>query len=182
MSSGPAKLIRAADVLAILEALVRHKVDFIVIGGVAVAHHGFLRTTKDVDVVPNPSGANLGKLWSALRELEARPAALDDMRPDQLPVPLSPESLLLHGNWDLETKHGRLDIMQYVVSALENPKDYKGLRERAEPNRREFGTIWFIGYADLLDFKNIAGRDQDLIDIRALEEARGSAGPKEASS
>jgi hypothetical protein len=181
VSRGKERTLGAPDVLAILEALVRHEVDFIVIGGVAVAHHGFLRTTRNIDVVPNPSGVNLGKLWSALRELEARPAALDDMRPDQLPVPLSLESLLLHGNWDLETKHGRLDIRQYVVSALETAEDYKDLRGRAEPNRREFGTIWFIGYADLLDFKNIAGRDQDIIDIRSLEEARGSAGPKEAS-
>lgn len=167
--------------MAILEALVRHEVDFIVIGGVAVAHHGFLRATKDVDVIPNPSEANVGRLWSALRELEARPASLDDMRPDQLPVALSLESLLQQGNWDLETKHGRLDILQYIVSALETADDYKGLRERAEPNRREFGTIWFVSYADLLDFKNIAGRDQDMIDIRALEEARGNAGPQQAS-
>lgn len=166
--------------MAILEALVRHEVDFIVIGGVAVAHHGFLRATKDVDVIPNPSEANLGRLWSALRELEARPASLDDMRPDQLPVPLSLESLLQQGG-DLETKHGRLDILRYIVSALETAEDYKGLRERAEPNRREFGTIWFVSYADLLDFKTIAGRDQDMIDIRALEEARGSAGPQQAS-
>ena len=150
----------APDVLAILEALVTHEVDFIVIGGVAVAHHGFLRTTEDVDVVPNPSGANLGKLWSALRELEARPAALDDMRPDQLPVRLSPESLQLHGNWDLETKHGRLDLMQYVASALETAEDYKGLRERARnPIVASSERSGSLTSADLLDFKNIAGRD-----------------------
>jgi hypothetical protein len=34
-------------------------------------------------------------------------------------------------------------------------------------------TVLFASYEDLIDFKNIAGRDQDLIDIRALREARG---------
>jgi len=33
-------------------------------------------------------------------------------------------------------------------------------------------------YEDLIDFKNLAGRDQDLTDIRALREARGDIAPE----
>jgi len=34
--------------------------------------------------------------------------------------------------------------------------------------------VLFVGYNDLLDLKTIAGRGQDLVDIRALGEARGA--------
>jgi hypothetical protein len=38
--------------------------------------------------------------------------------------------------------------------------------------------VTFVGYRDLIDLKYLAGREQDMIDIRALEEAPGSAGPQ----
>lgn len=41
---------------------VRH----VVIGGVAVAAHGFVRATADVDLVPDPGPDNLRALGSAL--------------------------------------------------------------------------------------------------------------------
>ena len=39
------------------------------------------------------------------------------------------------------------------------------------------GAVRYVGFEDLLGFKNIAGRDQDLIDIRALREARDDIAP-----
>jgi hypothetical protein len=38
--------------------------------------------------------------------------------------------------------------------------------------------LWIDGHRDLIDLKYLAGRAQDLIDTRALEEARGGAGPE----
>jgi predicted nucleotidyltransferase len=40
------------DIQGILEALAGEGVDFLLIGGVAVGFHGYVRATKDVDVVP----------------------------------------------------------------------------------------------------------------------------------
>lgn len=164
------------DVLAILSTLNRHDVRFVVIGGVAVAHHGHVRATKDVDVVPEPGDDNLGRLWESLAEMEAAPLAIGDLRPEELAAPFTRESLR-GSNWDLATRYGRVDVLQYLSGKLEHPDDYAGLEERADRTRFDFGTVLFAGYADLLDFKTLAGRDQDLIDIRALREARGDFGP-----
>jgi hypothetical protein len=163
----------APDVPAILSTLVEHEVAFVVIGGVAVAFHGYVRATKDLDLVPEPSQGNLARLWDALREMKAEPLALGDIRPEELPAPFTLESLFGLGNWDLATRHGRVDVLQYLVGKIESPEDYAGLAERAETARFDFGTVSFAGYEDLIDFKNLAGRDQDLTDIRALREARG---------
>jgi hypothetical protein len=170
------KVPASPDVLAILAALVKHGVAFVVIGGVAVVHHGYVRTTDDVDIVPEPSEANLARLWSALVELEAEPLSLGDFRPEELPAPFALDGLLGLGNWDLATKYGRVDVLQYLIGKLETPEDYAGLAEHADAGHFDFGAVLFASYEDLIDFKNLAGRDQDLTDIRALREARGDIG------
>lgn len=167
----------APDVPAILRTLIKHRVSFVVIGGVAVAHHGYVRTTKDIDIMPGPSDANLHRLWAALQELDAAPLALQHFRPEERPEPFALEGLRKLGNWDLSTKHGRLDILQYIQGKLESADDYAALAQRSEETRFDFGVVRFVSYGDLLDLKTIAGRDQDLVDIRALREARGDIGP-----
>ena len=161
------------DIPAILAALVEHTVSFLVIGGAAVAHHGFVRTTKDLDIVPEPSRANLARLWEALVEMKAQPLALGDFRIEELPVPFALEGLCEGGNWDIATTYGRIDVLQYVEGKLETAEDYDRLDLKAEEARYDFGAVRYVSFEDLIDFKNIAGRDQDLIDIRALREARG---------
>jgi hypothetical protein len=172
-SSASSRMPALPEIPAILAALVEHTVSFLVIGGAAVAHHGFVRTTKDLDIVPEPSRANLACLWEALGEMNAQPLSLGDFRSDELPVPFTLEALCAGGNWDLATTYGRIDLLQYVEGKLEAPEDYERLNRRAEEARYHFGVVRYVSFDDLIDFKNIAGRDQDLIDIRALREARG---------
>jgi hypothetical protein len=50
------------DLRALVAALRAHEVEFIVVGGVAVGAHGYLRATRDLEVVPNPEHANLRRL------------------------------------------------------------------------------------------------------------------------
>ena len=121
------------DALAVFRALVDHDADGVIVGGLAVGHHGFVRATKDVDVVPRPGPENMRRLWEALASIEARPLALGDFRPAELPAPFSLESLLLGVNWDLATAHGRVDILQHIDGALETEDDYARLRANAEP-------------------------------------------------
>jgi hypothetical protein len=166
------------DVPAILATLIKHVVSFVVIGGVAVVHHGYVRATRDIDIVPGPNEENLGRLWNALVEMEARPLSLGDLRPEELPAPFTREGLFELGNWDLATKYGRIDILQYIVGKLETRADYELLAQAADEAHFDFGTVLFASFEDLIDFKNLAGRDQDLTDIRALREARSDIAPE----
>jgi hypothetical protein len=163
--------------LAILATLVTNDVEFLLVGGLAVGHHGYPRATKDIDIVPAPDAGNLEKLWAALVELDAQMLAPGDFRPDEVPVTLSLGELQRGANWDLCTIHGRLDIIQYREGALETEADYARLRAGAVPDRYHFGTVWVAGYDDLIDLKTLAGRDQDLADIRALREANEDTAP-----
>src|SRR3954469_23709822 len=52
-----------------IELLIEGKVDFILIGGYAVIHYGYKRTTGDMDVWLKPDNANKEKLLPVLRKL-----------------------------------------------------------------------------------------------------------------
>lgn len=167
---------RPLRIWELLAALVRGGVDFLVIGGVAVGAHGFERGTKDVDVVPQPQDSNLDRLLRVLEELEAAPVDLGDLRADELSVQWSRAALAHGGNWFLDTRFGRLDVMQFVEGVLETAEDYAGLAARALVLDTPVGAVRFAGFDDLLRMKLAAGREQDLIDVRALREARGELG------
>jgi hypothetical protein len=156
----------------LLRALREHEVEFVLIGGFAVGFHGYPRATKDVDIVPEPSHDNLARLWSALQALEARPVELEQFRHEELPMPFSFEALVEgDGNWALETRLGRIDVMR-CVKGIES---YDELRSNAaELAVPEIGhPIWIAGLDDLISMKEAAGRDLDLIDITALRMAHG---------
>lgn len=149
-----------------------HDVEFVVIGGFAVILHGAERYTKDIDIVPEPSRENLSRLWAALVELEAQPAELPDFRPEEMPVEFSLDGLIEgRGNWVLHTRHGRVDVMQWV-SGVDSYEDLR--RGSVETMVPQIGaTVSFAGLDDLLAMKREAGRPQDLIDITALRMAHG---------
>jgi len=102
------------DLQGILEQLEQAGVEYIVIGGVAVGFHGYVRATKDLDVVPAPDRRNLGRLALALRALDAELDGAGDFEVGELPNPLDAETLALGGNWVLQTRLGRFDVMQWI--------------------------------------------------------------------
>ena len=60
------------DPRAIFDALDRHGVRYVLIGGMAAILHGASHVTTDVDVVPQDARENLERLSEVLKELHAR--------------------------------------------------------------------------------------------------------------
>lgn len=157
----------------IFRTLAAHSVDFLVIGAYSLAAHGVIRGTKDVDIYPEPSRANLKRLLTALEAMDAAIADIEDFESREWPVQLDLNGLTSRGNWVLRTRYGRLDVMQWLGVV----DDYAELRADAVkpkiPGLDESETPWFAGLDDLIAMKQAAGRDQDLIDIAELERAQG---------
>lgn len=155
----------SADTL--LRALSDHAVDFVVIGGFAVIAHGYVRATKDLDVVPDPDPENLGRLADALSTLNARIRGMEEFDEGELPQP-DREGLALGGNFVLETDGGRLDILQ----AVEPDLTYAELARDALTIEALGRRIRVCGYDDLVAMKTAADRDEDRLDLKRLREAR----------
>jgi hypothetical protein len=148
----------------LLSALKDHGVEFVIIGGFSLAAHGVVRATKDVDIVPEPSPANLKRLARALRSMGAEPdiGALDQK---ELGVEPDAHGLTMGGNWVLRTKHGRLDVMQNIPGL----RSWHQLRAGAV----DFDGALYAGYNELISMKSASARDEDLTDIARLKAARG---------
>ncbi len=72
----------------LVEALHRHGVEYLVVGGVAARAYGASRETKDFDCLVRRARDNLDRLAAAMRELNARLRieGLSDAEASQLPV------------------------------------------------------------------------------------------------
>jgi predicted nucleotidyltransferase len=157
------------DIRGILAELNRDGVEFILIGGVAVGFHGYVRATKDVDIVPAPDSANLLRLARLLRRLNAQIEGAEEFANEELPDPLDPKVLGLGGNWVLRTRLGRFDIMQWIgEEAL-----WGKLAPSAVEAEVDGLAIRVVSYDDLVALKEMAGRPEDLTDLQRLRQARG---------
>jgi len=145
----------------ILRVLEAHSVDFVVVGGIAVQAHGYLRWTKDLDIVVGPKTVNLSRLSEALAELGAELRGTGTLKltdPHQLRrVPLIP----------VMTEAGPLDVasIEHLAGA---PPSYDALREAALVIELRDMEVAVAGLSDLIRMKRAAGREHDLADIEAL--------------
>ena len=163
--------VRRLEPELLLDVLMPHDVDYLVVGGFAVAAHGFPRATKDIDICPEPSDANLGHLVDALEELRAEPIGLDEFE-GEFDVAPDLEGLKTGGNSVLNTKHGRLDVMQYLKGLGDDGGGWAEHRPHAQTRNFLGHEVLFCSYEDLVRMKAAAGRDQDLVDVRTLKAQR----------
>ena len=152
---------RVFDGEEILCVLVAHNVDFVVIGAIAVQAHGYVRWTKDLDIIVRPTTLNLTRVSEALVDLEAElrtPGTLRITDPHQLrAAPMVP----------VMTRAGPLDIVnvEHVAGA---PRSYEALRDAALIIELRGVEVAVAGLSDLIRMKRAAARPHDLADIEAL--------------
>jgi hypothetical protein len=113
------------DPIAVLQALERHRVTFIVVGGLGRVIHGSDELTDGIDIVPSLREENLAKLELALEDLNARRA---DGKRLSLERDLGRQPLL-----ELHTDAGELKI----VAEPAGTRGYDDLRRAA--NREPLG-------------------------------------------
>ena len=152
----------------LIAALADGGVEFILIGGLAVGAHGFPRATKDVDIVPGPDAENLERLASVLRQLDARNQGLGDSDPSEFPFdPLDPAQLAEGGNFLLDTRLGRLDVMQWVPG-IPGDVAFEHLARGAVATELNDRPVRVCSREDLIAMKRTAGPPQDLVDLQEL--------------
>jgi predicted nucleotidyltransferase len=152
----------------LLFALSTAHIQFVIIGGVAVGVHGFVRATEDLDIVPDPAPQNLARLAHLLKEIEATHVGSSEFSPGEFPHdPTDPARLAEGANFRLDTNHGALDIMQWVPG-IETDPAYVELAEQAIEVAFRGTKILVCGIEHLRAMKRIAARERDLMDLREL--------------
>lgn len=95
------------DAVAIFRALNRYGVEYVVVGGFAVAAWGVIRATEDLDIVVDQSWDNAARLADALTELEAEHSTDPS-------TPLTQETLVRREDRLFNTRHGQVHILNHV--------------------------------------------------------------------
>jgi predicted nucleotidyltransferase len=152
------------NLLPLLKRLTAGGVDYVVIGGVAVALQGYGRATKDLDIVYATDPANLDALGAVLMAAGARLRGI----PEDIPFVPDGRTLRRTQILTLDTVDGGLDLLVDPSGA----PPYETLRGRSEMVDYEGLQIRVVGLEDLLSMKRAASRPQDLADVEALETAR----------
>lgn len=147
------------DAERILRALAEHRVEYVLIGGLAVQTHGHVRTTNDADVIPAPSPANLSRLADALRSLHARV-----LNPGHEEDAIDARSLPRATIWQFATRDGGIDVMHEVPGGA----PFSELSRRALHVRLGDIDVPVASLDDLIRMKLARGRPVDLADVAAL--------------
>lgn len=168
-SDAPEPQREVLDPRELFNSLAEARVDYILVGGLAVAAHGAPRATEDLDICPDPDAANLQRLADFLEGIEAKNMDEDEFGADELPAH-DLDGLRAGGNFRLRTRLGRFDVMQ-CLRPFED-RTWEVLDRHAE-ERHVFGhRIRVCSYEHLLEMKRAADRDQDRIDINSIKAAR----------
>jgi hypothetical protein len=141
--------------LVVFEVLARHRVDYVLIGGLAATLAGSPLTTGDVDICPDRSSDNLVRLTAALRELRARVHAADS--PRGIPFNFAPETLAHVEIWNLVTDGGRLDIAWVPAGT----RGFPDLIREAVTYDVDGIAVRAASLADVIRSKEAAGRERD---------------------
>jgi hypothetical protein len=152
------------DATAIVSALNRHGVRYVVIGAfAAIAQRAPIDPTRDIDFTPEDSPENLGRLSTALAELDAR--IRTDVDEGGLVFDHDAASLIRANTWNLICRYGEFDIT-FRPSGFDG-----GFTELAERAHRVIVDGVEVSVADLDDVirsKEQAGRPKDLRALPAL--------------
>jgi hypothetical protein len=153
---------------SLLLELARSSLRFVIVGGIAVGVHGYVRATKDLDICPDPATENLNVLAAVLRDLHAEHAELGDFAEGELPFdPLDPADLAQGGNFRLRTRLGALDLMQWIPG-IEADHAFGTLDADAIEVEFEGERLRVCSLAHLRLMKQTAARPQDLLDLENL--------------
>jgi len=142
------------DFKELLESFNAHGVEYIIVGGYALAFHGAPRFTGDIDLYVKPVRENAERIIQALEAFgfESLGLSAEDFTSTNKVIQLGQPPV-------------RVDLMTSLTTVSWD-------KAEAGKVRGEYGgiSVYFIGKDDLVANKRGLGRKKDLADLEALGE------------
>ncbi len=145
----------------LLAKLARAEVKFIIVGGVAVALNGFVRTTEDVAILIEASAANVARLLDELANFG-----------EGFARELTPA--------DFSDSEGAIRIIEDFpldVFTIMRGRRYADLVGATKTTRIDDVDVRYLNAEALIALKSDSLRDQDRIDVSALQSLKDRNSP-----
>lgn len=145
----------AKDFEDFIQLLNKYEVEYLVVGGYAMAFHGKPRYTGDLDIWINISATNAEKMLRVMKDfgMDALGFEKDDF--------LQPGYISQIGYPPL-----RIDILNSIDGVL-----FDEAYENRQKVKADDLDILYIGLNDLLKNKKASGRKQDIADVKEIKKA-----------
>ena len=140
----------------LIAALEAQNIDYATCGGLALAVHGHVRATKDIDLLIKPE--DLDKAFSVAKE--------QGFDIEGLPLSFDGGSTQIRRLSKIDSESKLLVTVDFLLVTQQAEAIWEG-RQRAEWGS---GSAWVVSKRGLIEMKLRAGRDQDLLDIKRLQE------------
>ena len=157
------------SLLTVCGLLEVHKVQYVLVGGTAVALNGYFRHSvnlagllsekPDIDIWYDPTYTNYFSVLKVIHELGHD---VENLLKEKTPNPKK-------SFFRLEFDNFTVDILPQVKA----PIKFSDIRKRIETEVIEGVPIHFMSYADLIFDKEALGRKKDLDDIEQLRKIKG---------
>jgi hypothetical protein len=156
----------------IVGALNGAQVRYLIVGGLAVNAHGFVRPTKDVDLVIQLDYENIQAALTALATIDYHPfqpvTAKDMANPEKRREWRESKGMIVLKLWSDLHRETPVDVF------IEEPFDFNREYARAKPQQlSDTLEAPTVALGTLLKMKAEAGRPRDQEDISALKELHG---------
>lgn len=145
------------DLREFIELLNSHGVEYLVVGGHAVAYHGYPRYTGDIDFLVRPTPDNAQRLVEVLESFGFEAA-------DELESTFTePETVVQLGR-----PPQRIDLLTSISGV-----DFDTVWRQAVPGQLDGIPVRFPDLDSLLNNKRASGRAKDIADVEELEKVTG---------
>jgi hypothetical protein len=159
----------------LLQSLADEQVQYVLVGGLAVQLHGFLRSTFDIDLVLAMNDDNLVRFIAVAKRYGLVPS---------IPVPIDS----LRNASQIDQWHREKGMLAFalrepqiggsVVDVLVRPEvPFDILMTNAVAGELFARQVWIASIDDLLTMKRIANRPKDQLDVVALEKIKRGVDP-----
>ncbi len=146
-----------------VEALTDNAIDFVIIGGVALAAQGSAYRTEDFDIAYAHTRENIAKLVQALRPLN--PKLRVPGTDEAIAFPFDEHTLYNGGNFTLKTDAGNVDILAHVGGFF----NYAEIKNFAQTMALYERDVLVLSLEGLIRAKKAANRVKDQLVLPELE-------------
>lgn len=150
-----------ASTLGLLRRLVKEKVEFVLVGGMAAIAHGSASVTEDVDVCIRFDEPTMRSVFRALEGTNPR----ERMSPSRSPLGSDPIRFVGNRNLYVATEEGVIDFLG-EISGLGG---YERVAANAVAMRLADFSVKVVGLKDLILSKRTLARPKDVRVARELE-------------
>ena len=140
------------DLSEFIALLNSHRVEYLIVGGHAVAFHGHPRFTGDMDVLIRATPANARRVLGVLSDFGFGTIGISELD-------------LVYAGRVVQLGHppNRIDLLTSISGV-----DFDSAWESRVDTRMDGQAVAFLGWEELLRNKRAAGRQKDLADLEKL--------------